>query len=196
MFVRSRLFRPVRNLATSGSGLVLGFVWGFGEALIWPVIPDFYVFALVPASPERWWLIAASTSAGSVVGGALGFWLAFARGSTWPMDFAPLVTEGMIHQAGTWLASYGSLGVLRQPLSGIPYKVFVYLAGAGKQSFLAFFIASILARSIRIFAVAGAAALLGKLGGLQRVARYYDIFLAAFTVVFVYGLWRVVASYP
>lgn len=193
--MRSRLFRPVRNLATSGSGLVLGLIWGLGEALIWPVIPDYYVFAVVPTTPARWWRVALFTSAGSVIGGAIGFWWAFARRSTWPMDFAPLVTEAMIDQAGSWLAGSGPLGILYQPLSGIPYKVFVYLAGAGRLSFSAFLLASIVARSLRIFAVAGISGGLGKIAGTHRLVRYYDIFFAVFTIVFIYGLWRVVASY-
>lgn len=193
--MRSRLFEPVHRLAASDSGLLLGLLWGFAEALWWPVIPDFYLFAITPAAPRRWRRLALFTSAGSVMGGATGFWFAYARQNTFPMDFAPLVTEPMIHQAGSWLAQSGPAAVLQQPLSGIPYKVFVYLAGAGRLNFTIFLLASILARSLRIFAVAGVAAGLGRLAGVERVSRFYDAFLVVFIAVFSYGLWRVVASY-
>lgn len=173
----------------------MGLLWGFAEALWWPIIPDFFVFGAAPVAPTRWWRLALFTSGGSVIGGTVGFWFAFARQNTWPMDFAPLVTEGMIDQAGRQLADLGSLAVLAQPLSGIPYKIFVYLAGAGRLSFVVFFAASIAARSFRIFVVTAVSAGLGKLAGVERVARYYDVFLVLFTAVFAYGLYRVVASF-
>lgn len=193
--MRSRLFTPIRNLALSRSGAAAAFIWGAAEALWWPIVPDYYVFGTAAAAPARWWLLALFAAAGSVVGGTVGFWLAFARQNTWPMDFAPLVTEGMINDAGSWLAEFGPIAVLRQPLSGIPYKVFVYLAGAGRLSFLIFLVGSIAARAIRIFAVGAVGAAIGKVAGESRAARYYDLFVILYTALFVYGLWRVVASY-
>lgn len=91
----------------------------------------------------------------------------------------------MIDQAGAWLEA-GPWGILRQPLSGIPYKVFVSIARKDHLDFMTFIAASIVARSLRIFAA-------GAIGGLLsgRLARFYDLFLIALTVVFAYGLWRV-----
>lgn len=192
--MRSFSYPRVRKLVASDSGLISGLLWGFAEALFWPIIPDYYVLAVVPTLAARWWRVALFTSAGSVIGGSAGFWWSYARGDTFPLALAPLVTPGMLDAASAWLAELGAMGVLRQPLSGVPYKVFVYLAGAERLPFFLFFWTSVVARSFRIFAVAAIGAGLGKIAGDRRLSRFYDVFLILYTTVFVYGLWRVAGS--
>ena len=193
--MRSILFPPIKRLIESSWGLILAFVWGAAEALFWPILPDFLLFAVVPAAPRRWWMAGAAGAFGSVLGGVLGFVWADASGSTAPLEVAPLITAGMIEETSRLVSESGSAAVLNQPLSGIPYKVFVYISGAQHQPLLIFVWASLVARSVRIFAVAGVAGLLGRLAGPRRSARYYDLFLVAFTAVFIYGLWRVVTRF-
>lgn len=193
--MRSRLYPPVKKIVSSDRGLILALFWGVAEALFWPILPDFYVFAATPAEPRRWWRLALFATVGSVIGGAIGYWLAYPRRSSFPLEYMPLITEGMIHQAGAWLAADGAIGVLKQPLSGIPYKVFVFLTGAGRLSFPVFLWASIAARSIRIFAITGIAAIIGRFGE-KKWSRWYDLFIGAFLVVFAYALWRVVQMFP
>lgn len=193
--MRSRLYEPSRTFLESDRGLVAAFVWGLAEALFWPVVPDFMAVAAGPAAPKRWWRLGLFLSAGSVVGGGLGYWFASVRGSTVPLEYLPLVTEGMIHQAGVWLASEGPSALIHQPLSGVPYKVFVYLSGSGHLAFVSFVWWSTLARAGRIFA---SAALGGALGaavpeGFRR--RFYDVFLLLFTTVFALGLRAVMRAY-
>lgn len=192
--MRSVLYRPFERLAAKRIGLILAFAWGVAEALWWPIVPDFYVFALSPAAPRRWWKLALAASLGSVLGGAIGFALATSFGSRRFLAAAPLITGEMISTAQSWLAG-GSAGLMRQPLSGIPYKVFVFLAAHLKLNFAAFLFFSTIARSLRIFAIGGSAALLGFAGGQERVSRFYDVFFVLFCVVFALGLWRVVAQF-
>lgn len=193
--MRPRLFPFVHKLVKSPRGNAVGFVWGLAEALWWPIVPDYFVFGAAPTAPERWWVLAFFTSAGSVVGGAIGFWWAYLSRSAGLLNSAPLIKAGMVDQASSWLADRGALAVTSQPLSGIPYKVFVYLSGAGRLSFVLFLLASVVARALRIFAAAAISAGAAKLAGPSRVARYYNIFFAVYTSLFIYGLWRVVASY-
>lgn len=165
------------------------------EALFWPILPDFLVFAVIPAAPTRWFKLAVAAAIGSVFGGVMGYWLAFLRDSSAPLEYLPLITEGMIHQAGAWFASDGAIAVLRQPLSGIPYKVFVYLGGSGKVSFPVYLWASATARGVRLLAVAGIAGLFGHVTR-RFLPRWYAAFLIVFCLVFAYGLSRVVSAFP
>lgn len=194
--MRSLLFSRVQRLVDSDWSLILALFWGLSEALFWPILPDFYLFAVVPVRPGRWWRLAGFAALGSIVGGVIGYWLAYPRQSSFPLEYMPLVTEGMIHQAGMWLASEGPLAVLRQPLSGIPYKVFVYLSGAGRVPFFDYLLASVVARAPRIFLVAAAGALLGFATKERWLAKAYDIFLILFTLVFVVGLRAVIERFP
>ena len=175
-------------------GLILALAWGVAEALWWPIVPDFCVFALSPVAPRRWWKLALAAGIGSVLGGAVGFALAASFGSQRFLAAAPLVTGGMINAALSWLAD-GSAGLMRQPLSGIPYKVFVFLAAGLRLNFAAFLLFSTIARSLRIFAVGGSAALLGFAAGKERVSRLYDAFFVLSCLVFALGLWRVVVQF-
>lgn len=194
--MRSRLLPPVRRLVTSGFGGILAFIWAGAEAIWWPILPDFYLFAVAPASPPRWWRMAIAATLGSVAGGSLGFGWASGIDARAALDAAPLITPGMIEEASSWIASGGvATAVLRQPVSGVPYKVLVYLAGEAGASFGTFVGASIIARGLRIFAVCGIAALLGRGAGEQRAGRWYDLFLLAFTLAFGLGLWQVVRSF-
>lgn len=193
--MRSKLYQPVSRLVQSVAGSATAFLWAFAEALFWPILPDYYLFAVGPAALGRWWRLALFATAGSVAGGSIGYWISHVRESAFPLQVAPLITEGMIATAASWIADQGAGAVLRQPLSGIPYKVFVYLSGEIRLPFAAFLLASLAARAIRIFAAAGLGAALGRIAGPERTARYYDLFLVLYTLVFAYGLWRVVKSF-
>jgi 1-acyl-sn-glycerol-3-phosphate acyltransferase len=131
---------------------------------------------------------------GSVAGGVVGYWLAHSLGSRGLLAAAPLITERMAETAGSWL-SVGPPGLMRQPLSGIPYKVFAFIAGDKRLSFGDFLLFSTIARSLRIFAVGGSAGLLGAAAGRERTARFYDLFLIALTALFLLALWRVVVQF-
>lgn len=192
--MRARASEIVRRLADGRHGIILALAWGVAEALIWPIFPDFFVLAVVPAAPKRWWKLAVAASVGSVVGGAAGYLLARLTGSSSMLDQVPLVTAGMATQAQAWLDADGWWGLLRQPLSGIPYKVFVYLSGAEGIGFPGFVWASALARGVRLLAAAGLAALFG-MAFAKILARWYGLFLALFSVVFAVALAQVVSRF-
>ncbi|HVF12523.1 MAG TPA: hypothetical protein VNA87_05500 [Actinomycetota bacterium] len=193
--MRSYSYPRVKQLASTDAGIFLALFWGVAEALFFRILPDFYLVAAVPAAPRRWWRLATAASIGSVVGGVIGYWLSFPRRSSFPLEYMPLITEKMIHTAGSWLASDGALAILRQPMSGIPYKVFVYLSGAGHTSFLVFLWASCIARATRIFVVTGIAGGVGALAGENPRSRWYDVFLIAFVILFSLSLKAVVESF-
>lgn len=183
----------VASFARSPRALVLCAAWGFAEALLFPVIPDFAIAPLALAAPARALLLALYAVAGSIAGGALAYLVGASSLGPLVATHLPLVTDRMGAFARDALAA-GPEGVLRQPLSGVPFKVFAYQAagaGAGALSFLWF---SLLARGARLVAVAGACAPLGA--GARRIwRRIYGPFLVAYTACFAVGLARVVAAW-
>jgi hypothetical protein len=80
-----------------------------------------------------------------------------------------------------------------QPLSGIPFKVYVSAAGAHRVGLARFVVASAQARSARILA-AGMIMTVAA-AGAARPRRFYPAYLVALAVVFTGGLWAVVAAW-
>lgn len=182
----------VSVFARSRAALWLVFIWSIAEAMWWPVIPDFLVAPLALAAPGRFLVLAAAATGGSVLGGVVAFHLGSV--GDWFAANAPLLTPRMHEQAATWMEASGAGGLLQQPLSGIPYKVFGLQAGEAGLSFPAFIAMSLAARGLRIAVVAAIFA--GGGVALQRLwPRVFGLFLIAYCVVFAFGLSATVESW-
>lgn len=188
------LYPVIKDLLDGPAAPVVSFLWGMAEALFWPIIPDYFGVAVIPASPQRWWTVALWLTTGSIAGGIVGYWFSRLRGTASPLESMPLVTPTMIDRAGGWLSDSGALGIFRQPFSGVPYKVFVYLGGSTRLPFGRFVLVSALARGARIWATSAIAGGVAQWSGTARVERYYDLFIVVFTLVFAVGLYRVVRT--
>jgi membrane protein YqaA with SNARE-associated domain len=148
----------LRRRAGSRSAPLLLFVWAFAEALVWPIIPDASLGILALSRPGRWWLLTLSTAAGSVAGGAAGWW-ATVQGWSWPQ----LLTTPRMHAAAdTWLGA-GASGLAHQPLSGVPYKVFVAAAPEAGVGVTDLATATLRYRGLRFAITAAVAAAVGAL---------------------------------
>lgn len=173
-----------RELAGSSVGLWLLFAWGFGEALLWPIVPDFpLVLLVVVAPPRRWAPMVGAALGGSLLGGAM----AYLVGALVVIPGLLLVTDRMIVEAVARMTSEGAWALLSQPLSGIPFKVFAYHAFDADLSFPGFLLTAGLARGLRMGAVAVAFGV-----GSHAVRRWMDVlylpFAAVFTLLFAVGL--------
>ena len=190
---RRTLHACVRVFAQSWAALALAFVWGAAEAIAWPIVPDIAVATLVLAAPRRVLHIAAAAIAGSLCGGLVAYGLG-ALGAAGMLDHAPLVTARMQASAVQRMNQSGAAGILTQPWSGIPYKVFALQAddaGTGVGAFAWF---SLLARGARILQVAAVFAAAGLV--LRRwIDHLYAPGMAVTLIVFAYGLSRVVTAW-
>jgi 1-acyl-sn-glycerol-3-phosphate acyltransferase len=185
----SRLRRRVAAFAASWVGLVTIALWAFGEAVMWPLLPEFALVILALAAPRQSVRLALVGAAASVVGGAVMYGLA-AHGVSLP---APLTTARMHATAAQMVADDGAKAMAGQPMSGIPYKVFGAAAGRAHVGAVAFMAASVPARGLRILLVG---ALTGAAGAiLSRWRRYYPAAIAAFVPIFAAGLAGVVYSW-
>lgn len=120
----SRVWAAVSALVRSPWGLAVAFVWGFAEALSWPVMAEMALVLLAAAVPARIWSWAAVIVAGSVTGIVTNAALA-ANGHLLPQ---PLTTARMREVAAEHLEA-GPSGILHQALDGIPVKVYARIAG-------------------------------------------------------------------
>lgn len=184
----------LRRRADSRGGLIGMFVWAFAEALVWPIIPDASLALLVASRPRRWAALAASAVAGSVAGGVAGV-VAAARGLTWPLW---LTTTRMADAVAVWLRD-GAAGLAHQPLSGVPYKVFVAHAGEAGITPAQFAVATLQYRAPRLVAVAVitavVAAVAWKLIAPRWQATVHVLTSAIATVALFAGLAAVVARW-
>lgn len=95
-------------------------LWAFAEAFVWPVVPDIALAGAAFLVPDGAVVFAAAAVVGSTIGGVTAM-TAYRSGWRWPL---PFVTERMTEVVAEWMEK-GSLGLVHQPLTAVPYKVFV-----------------------------------------------------------------------
>jgi len=154
-----RISRWLRGAAEGGRADATLFAWGFAEAFSWPVIPDAALMAHAFAAPRRSLRLWLPTIAGSAAGGAVGVWLG-RRGRRWPL---PLTTKRMAHQVAEWLDVEGPGGLRHQPVTLVPYKVFVREAAATDIPIRRWAAWTVGVRGPRMLAAAIVSALVGRL---------------------------------
>lgn len=136
----------------------LVFTWAFGEALIWFVIPEFLllliIFLRIQRKRELLFFDIYGTAAGTVLAYIINL-------PVHAIDKLPYIQPKMVTQTETWYHQHGLLALTSQPFSGVPYKVFTFLAPHYHFFILFFLIAAI----------------------MVRIARYY-IFFAMFSLIY------------
>jgi membrane protein YqaA with SNARE-associated domain len=136
--------------------------WGlagisFAESSIFPIPPDILLIPMVLAQRHRAWILASLCTATSVIGGfagyVIGFFLFEAIGQ--PViefyGYGDKFTSfsGLYNEYGAWI-------VFAAGITPFPYKIITIASGVTGLSLPIFLIASLLARGLRFFIVAGA----------------------------------------
>ena len=163
------------------------FLLAIAESSFFPIPPDVFLMALCIASPKKSFRYAAICSAGSVLGGAIGYGLG--RGfmdvvGTRIIDWYGLsdkyaVVQDLYREYDAW--AVGAAG-----FTPLPYKLFTITAGAFKINFATFMIASLISRSARFFLVS---ALICRYGPAVRhfIEKYFNLLTIVFLVLLVLG---------
>lgn len=99
--------------------------WAVAESLVWPVLPDALLAPLVAAAPRRAARLSLASAGGAAVGGILLFAVASIHpwGMSTVLSALPLVFPSDIEVVRAALDQDGPAAYLRQPWSGIPFKV-------------------------------------------------------------------------
>ncbi len=192
-----RLYDWVLSWAGTRYGAAALFLLAFTEATFFPVPPDVLLIALVlGARPRAYWLAGVCT-AGSVLGGMLGFGIGYFFWSSVQSVFFRYLFEPSTFAYVQELYNRNLfMIVISAALSPIPFKVFTVASGVFASGlttgqwtlFLAkFVVASVVGRSIRFFAVA---ALLYRYGQPVKdlLERYFDLITVLAVLLLVVGM--------
>jgi membrane protein YqaA with SNARE-associated domain len=176
-----RMYDWMMGLAGSPSApWALGVV-SFIESSFFPIPPDVMLIPMVLKDRSKaWWYatIATVTSvAGGILGYAIGYFFFEAIGKP-ILNFygRENALEGFIQFVHEW----GVEAVIIKGMTPIPFKVVTIAAGVAKMDFLAFIGASIIARAMRFYLVAGLLYFFG-----QPIREFIERRLTLVTTVFV-----------
>lgn len=206
-WVRS-LYDWVLAWSESKYALTALFCLSLAEASFFPIPPDALLIALCMGTYKKWKKFALVCSAGSVIGGVLGYFIGL-----WAYDLigenllsitaslSGTNPEELLQQAQYWFNEKEVLGmkvgVWAVGLAGftpIPYKVFTIAAGFFEMQIIAFIIVSALSRSLRFFLVAGIIGLLYKKYGDKIkifIDKYFNYLAIAFVILLILGFWAI-----
>ena len=183
----TRLYTSVMDLAGRRGALRWLAGISFIESSIFPIPPDVMLIPMILADRRRAFVIASVCTIASVLGGLAGY----AIGALlWEALGAPLVNfYGYEHKMARFAEAYNEWGAWLVftfgiiPLPIFPYKVITIASGFTELNLLTFTIASLLARGLRFYAVAG---LLYWFG--EPIRGFIERNLGLLTIVFVVGL--------
>ena len=124
----------------------------FAEASCFPIPPDLLLLPMGLAQPRRAWRFAAIATAGSVLGGGLGYVI----GDTLFNQLAQPILRLYHYEAGfaafqAGFAHWGAGVILIQGLLPVPYPIVTIACGAAKYNFFAFIGLSVISRGGRFF---------------------------------------------
>ncbi|MEN8686099.1 MAG: VTT domain-containing protein [Desulfuromonadales bacterium] len=184
-----RLYDWVLHWAETPYGGPALFLLALVESSIFPVPPDVLLIALCIALPSRAWRFALLASAGSVLGGLIGYgigWGAWSFVDTFFFDYIPGFTPAVFERVQGLFAEYDFWVVFTAGFTPIPYKVITIGSGVFNINLLVFSVASLVSRSLRFFLVAW---LLHRYGSGMRdfIDRYFNLLSIVFVLLLLGG---------
>ena len=142
------LSRHLENFFLSKQANYLVFFWALGEALVWFVIPEFLLLLIVFMRIHRKKELLVYDVSGTVIGTTIAYFIHFSNNT---IAHLPYIQKNMVAQTLAWYGRKGILGLLYQPFSGVPYKVFTLTANHYHFSLIIFVAFAILVRMSRYF---------------------------------------------
>ncbi|MCB1547017.1 MAG: DedA family protein [Hyphomicrobiaceae bacterium] len=132
------------------------FAVAFIESSVFPIPPDVMLVPMIMAQRMKAWAYATICTIGSVLGGLAGYAIGYFFFEL--AGRAVLAFYGHADAFQTFADTFNKWGVWILIIKGMtpfPYKVLTILAGATQMNLLAFVVASIVARAMRFYLVAG-----------------------------------------
>lgn len=145
----------MRAASDDRAPVALGTV-SFIESSFFPIPPDVMLIPMVLADRKKAWYYATLATVTSVIGGMLGYAIGYYLYDA--VGLPILRFYGKEHALDGFIQfvhDYGVPAVIAKGMTPIPYKVVTIAAGVAKMNLPAFIIASIIARAMRFYLVAG-----------------------------------------
>jgi membrane protein YqaA with SNARE-associated domain len=180
-----RLYDWVLSWADSPYGVAALFFLAVAESSFFPIPPDVLLIALALSVPTRAFRFAAWCTAGSVIGGVLGYYIGYGLwASVEPLLIPRVFSAAKFEEVTGIYNEYGVPFVFAAGFTPIPYKVFTVAAGVAKLNLPGFILTSIVGRGARFFLVA---ALIRRYGDQARelIDRHFNLVTVAFTILLV-----------
>jgi membrane protein YqaA with SNARE-associated domain len=128
----------------------------FVESSFFPIPPDIMLIPMVQAAPQKAWRLATIATIFSVLGGIFGYLIGMLLFDAFAMPLLERLGKAdSVIEFSNKVEEYGALAVFGAGLTPFPYKVITIMSGALKINFAVFMAASVMARSLRFFLVAG-----------------------------------------
>jgi len=153
----------------------------FIESSFFPIPPDVMLIPMVLSDRQKAWRYAAIATVASVLGGLLGYAIGYFAYEA--IGVPILKFYGKEHALDTFIQfvhEYGVPAIIIKGATPIPFKVVTIAAGVAKMDLLAFIGASIVARAMRFYLVAGLLYFFG-----QPIREFIEHRLTLVTTVFV-----------
>ncbi|MBA3018995.1 MAG: DedA family protein [Proteobacteria bacterium] len=182
-----RLYSWVLHWAETPYGTWALFLLAFCESSFFPIPPDILLIALSVSIPKKSFKYAAVCTAGSLMGGCLGYLI----GWQFMVSIGEKIIQfyGLTHKMQYIKDIYMQYDAWAIGIAGftpIPYKVFTISAGAFEINFTVFIIASAVSRAARFFLVGGLIYIFGpKIQAF--IDKYLNVLAIAFVVLLVAG---------
>ncbi|MEZ5829066.1 MAG: YqaA family protein [Hyphomicrobiales bacterium] len=128
----------------------------FIESSVFPIPPDVVLIPMVLAERRKAWLYAAIATVGSVLGGIFGYIIGYFLFDTIGEPILRFYGyTAKFEEFASWYNDWGAWIVFMAGVTPFPYKVITIASGVTHLNFFVFMLASIAARGLRFFVVAG-----------------------------------------
>lgn len=165
--------------------------WAACEAIFWFVIPEFLLFLIVFMKVKHKTQLVTYDIVGTVIGTCIGLYISM---SSQTMVHIPYIFPKMLESVHGWYQSMGIFGLINQPFSGVPYKVFVSEAHSYDFNLFIFILFAVLVRLSRYVIAYGV--LLAIYPFLHRfVFKYYALLFPLGIFFFTFMLMKVSQIY-
>jgi len=181
-----RLYDWVLHWAETPYGVPALFLLAVAESSFFPVPPDVLLIALCLSLRRKAFYYAAVCTVGSVIGGALGFFIGMKFWAIGQGILFHYVSEETFETVRTYFRDYEAWAIAIAGFTPIPYKVFTISAGFFQVDFSVFMVVSLLSRGARFFLVGGLIYLFGR-HIRNFIDRYFNLLTYGFTAVLVGG---------
>lgn len=182
-----KMYDWVLGWAEKPGGAWALFWLSFCESSFFPIPPDVLLIALCVGAPLRSFRFALICSAGSILGGAVGYLIGWQfMGVAGDKIIAFYGLTDKVDYIASLFREWDAWAVSIAGFTPIPYKLFTISAGAFGVNFIVFLISSACSRTLRFILVAGLIYLCGA-GIKTFIEKYFNALATVFTVLLVAG---------
>ena len=128
----------------------------FIESSVFPIPPDVMLVPMILANRAQAWWYATIATVGSVLGGILGYAIGYYLFDTIGQPILKFYGKAESFQTFVdWFNQWGVWILVIKGMTPFPYKVLTIAAGVAGMNVFSFMAASVVARAMRFFLVAG-----------------------------------------